>query len=99
MLLYEISTLEIIDDDHVSKIIDSVIERLNVTRLNRKILCDAVLGIPSNTFSSFSSKLKKLHEHSDYAKEAIMRMMAWYDDPDGVKKLLNWKETFYSSNS
>lgn len=99
MLLYDISTLEITDDNHVSKIIDDVIERLNVTRLNRKILCDAVLGIPSNTFSSFSSKLKKLHEYSDYAKEAIMRMMAWYNDPNGVKQLLEWKETFYTSKT
>ena len=97
MLQYDISTLEITDDNYVSKIIDDVIERLSVTRLNRKILCDAVLGIPSNTFSSFSSKTKKWHEHSYYAKESIMRMIVWYNDPSGVQKLLDWKETFYSS--
>lgn len=97
MIQYDISQIFVTDESYVSHTIDSVIEKLNLARLNRKILCDAVLGIPSNTFSSFCSTNKKWNDQSDYAKEAIMRMIAWFNDPNGVKKLLDWKEIFYTS--
>lgn len=97
MILYDISCMIVSDDNCVMDVIENVVTRLKNNNLNRKILCDAVLGIPTNTFSFFCTKNKKWSEQSDYAKEAIMRMIAWYNDPFGIKKLLEWKEKFYTS--
>ncbi len=97
MILYDISRMTVNDEYCVLNIIENVVSRLKNNSLNRKILCDAVLGIPTNTFSFFCTKNKKWSEQSEYAKEAIMRMIVWYNDPDGIKKLSEWKEKFYTS--
>jgi hypothetical protein len=97
MLLYDISRMTVNDEYCVLNIIENVVSRLKNNSLNRKILCDAVLGIPTNTFSFFCTKNKKWSEQSEYAKEAIMRMIVWYNDPNGIKKLSEWKEKFYTS--
>ena len=92
---YDISQLEL----KISSrgIIESAIKKLNENKLNRKILCDAVLGIPPNTLSYLTTKINYCKNQSDYAKEAIMRMYAWLIDHEGVNKLLKWKKKYYSS--
>ena len=96
-IFYDISQIIIDDSEDTIKIIDSVIKKLNEFGLNRKILCDAVLGIPLNTLSFFSNKAKNWNDQSDYAKESIMRMNAWLNDLNGVNKLFEWKKLFYTS--
>ncbi len=48
--------------------------------------------------SSFCSKSKKWLELSERTKEPFMRMYAWLHDPDGVRKLNEWKEKNCRSN-
>ena len=67
--------------------------------MTRKCFCDAILGIPLNTFSFFSNRAKKSSFQTNYAKEIVLRMKSWYNDCDGVDKLLEWKTKYYSSNN
>ena len=92
---YDISQVEI--KNGIAKTIQNVIQKLKENGLNRKILCDAVLGIPLNTLSFFCKKAKNWTDQSDYAKETLMRMQCWLYDPMGVKKLSEWKKSFYTS--
>ena len=94
-IYYEISQVEI--SDIYLEVIKKVIKKVKTNRLTRKLLCDCILGIPLNTFSFFCKKLKTWNEHSDYAKDSIMRLYAWLIDPDGVTKVLEWKKKYYSS--
>jgi hypothetical protein len=96
-ILYDISQILIKDGYEAMNIIESVIKKLNENGLNRKILCDAVLGIPLNTLSFFCTRAQKWNEQSDYAKESVMRMCAWLHDVNGVKYLLDWKRKYYTS--
>ena len=59
MILYDISRMTVNDENCVLNVIENVVSRLKNNSLNRKILCDAVLGIPTNTFSFFCTKNKK----------------------------------------
>ena len=97
LIFYDISQITIDDGNHAIRIIELVIKKLNVNGLNRKILCDAVLGIPLNTFSFFCKRANKWSNQSDYAKESVMRMFAWFNDPHGIQKLQEWKKNFYTS--
>ena len=92
---YDISQIE--TNDCVGDLIDNVVKKLNEFNLNRKVLCDAVLGIPLNTLSFFCTRTKDWNNQSDYAKEAILRMLAWFVDPNGVQKLSEWKKKYYTS--
>lgn len=92
---YDISQVEI--KNGIPKIIQNVIQKLKENGLNRKILCDAVLGIPLNTLSFFCKKAKNWNDQSDYAKETVMRMQCWLYDQMGVKKLSDWKRNYYTS--
>jgi hypothetical protein len=92
---YDISQIEI--KNLIAKTIQNVIQKLKENGLNRKILCDAVLGIPLNTLSFFCKKAKNWSDQSDYAKETVMRMQCWLYDPLGVKKLSEWKKSYYTS--
>jgi hypothetical protein len=93
---YDISQIEI-KDYSVSEIIDSLVKKLNANNLNRKVLCDAILGIPLNTLSFFCTRTNNWNNQSDYAKEAIMRIYAWLNDYKGVERLIDWKNKFYTS--
>ena len=93
---YDISQIEI-KDKCVSEIIDNLIKRLNANNLNRKVVCDAILGIPLNTLSFFCTRTHNWNSQSDYAKEAIMRIYAWLNDIKGVERLIDWKNKFYTS--
>ena len=73
---YDISQIEL--KNRSDYIIENAIKKLNENRLNRKILCDAVLGIPPNTLSYLTSKVKNFQNQSDYAKEAIMRKLFFF---------------------
>jgi hypothetical protein len=92
---YDISQMK--TQDYVRELIESVVKKLNEFNLNRKVLCDAVLGIPLNTLSFFCTRTNDWKNQSDYAKEAILRMQAWFIDPNGVQKLSEWKKKYYTS--
>ena len=94
---YDISQIDI--KYNSTEIIEKAIKKLSENNLSRKVLCDSVLGIPLNTLSFFSNRIKNWSNQSDYAKEAIMRMYAWFTDPDGVNKLVNWKKMHYLSKT
>ena len=96
-IFYDISQIEPTRNSEV--IIERTILRLHANGLNRKILCDAVLGIPLNTLSFFCKKARNWAEQSDYAKETVMRMQCWLNDPSGVDKLMEWKKSHYTSRN
>ena len=95
LITYDISQIEITDD--TKSIIEKTIMALNQNNLNRKCLCDAVLSIPLNTFSLFVKNLKCWDELTDYGKETLLRIHCWLYDSKGVLKLIEWKESYYSS--
>ena len=95
---YDISQ-ELVNEDDSKLIIRNVVKKLRVNHLTRKCFCDAILGIPLNTFSFFSNRAKKSSFQTNYAKEIVLRMKSWYNDCDGVDKLLEWKKKYYSSNN
>jgi hypothetical protein len=94
-IFYDISQVDI--SDIYSEVIERVIDKGKINHITKKLLCDCILGIPLNTFSFFSKKFKTWNDHSDYAKDSIMRLYMWLIDPYGVEKVNEWKKNYYTS--